>query len=355
MEAHEIIVAIVTSLIASIMFWVVFNVIPDRRERKKMKPLIDFDLYKIYMKLGHFVEMPFIHSKHSPALNQRQVFNGEVTKVDFGLFLSTKCETEEHKKIDDLAKNLIPIGHELAEISQEILGMIQKIYVFNKYLTAEQIKLCRKIADKITTYGYEDDAHLMVDGRLMVPLDPTMKSMKNMFFELYQLYLQLRTYLINQDTVDNEFGDFYQQLARRKVELLYSQKKYKKVLKLIDRMGDNSQQPYYFRSLYHLGRKVEGLALLRDYLQKEGMFLIYLRGYFEEFENDESIKEALINARSDEQYNKMVECINEEKEFWEQFKKAAGEIKEYYENKVTNHIKVNALKEGIVVNDVKME
>lgn len=43
MEAHEIIVAIVTSLIASIMFWVVFNVIPDRRERKKMKPLIDFD------------------------------------------------------------------------------------------------------------------------------------------------------------------------------------------------------------------------------------------------------------------------------------------------------------------------
>ena len=63
----------------------------------------------------------------------------------------------------------------------------------------------------------------------------------------------------------------------------------------------------------------------------------------------------VINARSDEQYNKMVECINEEKEFWEQFKKAAGEIKEYYENKVTNHIKVNALKEGIVVNDVKME
>lgn len=108
MEVHEVIVAIVTSLIASIMFWVVFNVIPDRRERKKMKPLIDFDLYKIYMKLGHFVEMPFIHSKHSPAYNQQHVFNGVVTKEDFRLFLSTKCETEEHKKIDDVAKNLIP-------------------------------------------------------------------------------------------------------------------------------------------------------------------------------------------------------------------------------------------------------
>lgn len=50
MEVHEVIVAIVTSLIASVMYWVVFNVIPDRRERKKMKPLIDLDLFKIYIK-----------------------------------------------------------------------------------------------------------------------------------------------------------------------------------------------------------------------------------------------------------------------------------------------------------------
>jgi len=66
------------------------------------------------------------------------------------LYQATKCETEEHKKIDEVAKNLIPIGHELTEMSQEIIGMIQKIYVFNKYLTAEQIMLCRMIADKIT-------------------------------------------------------------------------------------------------------------------------------------------------------------------------------------------------------------
>ena len=51
----------------------------------------------------------------------------------------------------------------------------------------------------------------------------------------------------------------------------------------------------------------------------------------------------------------MEACIKEEREYWEQFKIAAGEIKEHYENKVTQHIKVNALKEGLIINEVKFE
>lgn len=353
MNTHEIIAAIVTSLIASFVFWLVCNKIPDWRERKKMKPLIDFDLYNIYMKLGHFVEMPFLHVMHSPAYNQQQIFNGEVTKEDFELFLATKCETEEHKKIDEVAKNLISIGHELTEMSQVIVGMIQKIYVFNKYLTAEQIMLCRMIADKITTYNYEDEAHFMVNGRLMVPLDPTMKSMGKMFFELYQLYKQLQNYLVSQKASDNKFGDFYQQLYKRKVGLLYSQKCYKKVLNLTRGKNDMTLQSYCFRSLYHLGRKEESLALMSEFLHKNGLFLIYMRGYFNEFKNDETIKEVLVNTRSMDQYEKMETCIKEEREYWEQFKKAASDIKAYYENKTTQHIKTNALKEGLVINEVK--
>lgn len=307
------------------------------------------------MKLGHFVEMPFINVKHSPAYNQQQVFNGEVAKEDFELFLATKCKTEEHKIIDEVAKNLIPIGHELAEMSHEIIGMIQKIYVFNKYLTAEQIMLCRKIADKITTYTYEDEVHFMVNGRLMVPLDPTMKNMKTMFYELYQLYLQLQDYLICQDAINNEFGDFYQQLAKRKVTLLYSQKQYKKVLKFTKGNPEGICHIYYIKSLYHLGNTDESLSLLKNYLRRNGMFLIYLRGAFEEFENDEKIKEVLINTRSLDQYEKMEACIKEEKECWEQFKKAASDIKIFYENKTVRHIKTNALKDGQVINEVKFE
>ena len=132
----------------------------------------------------------------------------------------------------------------------------------------------------------------------MVPLDPTMKSMGNMFFQLYQLYLKLQNHLVSQKVSDNDFGNFYQQLYKRKVGLLYSQKRYKKVLNLTRGKDDMTLQSYCFRSLYHLGRTEKSLALMSEFLHKERMFLIYLRGYFVEFKNDKAIQEVLINTRS---------------------------------------------------------
>ena len=101
--------AIVTSLIASVVFWLVFNVLPNKVERKKIKPLLDFDLYHLYTRLAHFLEIPFHHSMHSPSYLQMQLFTGDIQKDDYRLYLATKCLTEEHKKVDDAAKNLMPI------------------------------------------------------------------------------------------------------------------------------------------------------------------------------------------------------------------------------------------------------
>lgn len=155
MTWDDIIVAIVTSLIASVVFWLVFNVLPNAVERKKIKPLLDFDLYHIYTRLAHFLEIPFHHSMHGPSYLQMRLFTGDINKDDYRLYLATKCLTEEHKKVDDAAKNLMPIGGALKSEANEIQDYIQKLYVFNKYLTAEQILLCRKIADKVTTYDFE--------------------------------------------------------------------------------------------------------------------------------------------------------------------------------------------------------
>lgn len=92
---------------------------------------------------------------HSPSYLQMQLFTGVIKKDDYRLYLATKCLTEDYKKVDDTAKNLIPTGRALKSEAHEIQDYIQKLYVFNKYLTAEQILLCRKIADKITTYDFE--------------------------------------------------------------------------------------------------------------------------------------------------------------------------------------------------------
>lgn len=334
MTWNDIIAAIVTSLIASVVFWLVFNVIPNKVERKKIKPLLDFDLYHIYTRLAHFLEIPFYHSLHSPSYLQMQLFTGAIKKEDYRLYLATKCLTEEHKNVDENAKNLIPVGSRLKTISNEIQNSIQKLYVFNKYLTAEQILLCRKIADKITTYDFEMRAFEQIGNQVFGPVDPTMRGMESMFYETYTLFLQLQDHLISRKPTGNELGDFYKNLCFRKPGLLYSRREYKKVVKKAKSLNENINKAYYFRSLYRKGDVKKGLDALKHFLQKETMQLIYMRGNFKEFMDDERIKDLLIAERSEKEYQEMIDCINKEREQQETFEKFAAEMGAFYDNKL---------------------
>jgi len=334
MTWDDIIVAIVTSLIASVVFWLVFNVLPNAVERKKIKPLLDFDLYHIYTRLAHFLEIPFHHSMHSPSYLQMRLFTGDIKKDDYRLYLATKCLTEDHKKVDDTAKNLMPIGSSLKSEANEIQDYIQKLYVFNKYLTAEQILLCRKIADKVTTYDFEMRAFERIDNYVFGPVDPTMRGMESVFYETYTLFLQLQDYLISQKPTGDKLGDFYKDLRFRRLGLLYRRGEYKKVARIANDFDDVNTRAFYFRSLYRQGKTEKGLTSLRDFLQKETMQLIYMRGYFEEFIDDERIKDVLIAERSEKEYQEMRDCINQEREQQETFEKFAAEMGAYYDEKL---------------------
>lgn len=333
MTWNEIIAAIVTSLIASVVFWLVFNVIPSAVERRKIKPLLDFDLYQIYSRLAFFLEAPLRHSTHSPSFLQHRLYNGELQKGDFGLYLATKCLTEEYQKVDETAKNLMPIGRDLKERANEILEMIQKLYVFNKYLTAEQILLCRKIADKLTTYDFEMQAFVYEGKFVLGPVNPTMSGMEGMFYDTYGLFLQLQGMLIKQKPAGNELGDYYKNLFFRKVELMYSQGEYRKVAKMTKGEKDSNTAAYYFRSLYRGGDKEKGVAALRRFLKTESLQLISLRGHFEEFLDDAAIRDVLVDERSEEEYQEMIDCLTKESERQAAFEKFAGEMLEFYERK----------------------
>ena len=334
MNWNEIIAAIVTSLIASVVFWIVFNVIPNAIERKKIKPLVDFDLYQIYFKLVFFLETPLYRSKHGTSFLQDKLFAGRLNKEDYKLYLATKCLTEEYQKVDDTAKDLIPIGSSLKNQANEILERIQKLYVFNKYLSAEQILLCRKIADEIATYDFEMDAFVREGNYVFGPVDPTMRGMEGMFYETYLLFLQLQDFLIRQKPADNNLGNFYNDLCYRKVALLYGQGQYKKVVKLTNGKTDVNMAAYHFRSLYQCGEKEKGLLELRKYLQTEKERLIYLRSHFEEFIGNTEVEDVLKEVRSEEEYQEMVDCLAKEKERQKRFEEFAGQMRDFYEKKL---------------------
>lgn len=341
MNWNEIMAAIVTSLIASIVFWLVFNVIPNANEHRKIKPLLDFDLYQIYSKLAFFLEVPLLHSMHSPSFIQKKLYTGLLKKEDFSLYLSTKCLTEEYQQVDDMAKNLMPIGQNLKKDANDIVEMIQKLYIFNKYLSAENILLCRKIADKVTTYDYEMKAFETVGNKVFGPVDPTIRDMSGFFYDTYILFLQMQEILIGQKPISHELGDFYKHLQFRKQGLLYSQGNYKQVIKTTKNKNDSFSKAYYFMSLIKNGEKEKGIVALKRYLETDKEKLIYLRGHFTEFADDNQIKEALIGIRSEDEYKEMIDCLRHEYEQQKTFENFALQMQTYYKHKVISHFSEN--------------
>lgn len=337
MTWKEIIAAILTSLIASVMFWFVFNVIPNKVGRRKIKPLLDFDLYQIYFKLACFLKIPLYYSEYRLSNLQQKLYTGRLTIDDYRLYLGTKCLTEDYQIVDDMAKHLMPIGGKLKTVSKEILEMIQKLYVFNQYLTAEQILLCRKIADIVSAYNYEFKAFEKVGKQVLTPVDPTIRYMSKTFYDTYVLYLQLQNLLIKQKPVNSELGDFYKNLYLQKIELLYSHGEYAKIVKLLKDKNDANSKLYFAKSLYHKGNIEKGLETLKDYMQTDSMRLIYQRGHFEEFMDDPQIQKVLIENRSKKEYQEMIDCINREKAQQEAYEDFAREISGFYDKKLKNH------------------
>lgn len=335
-NAGQIAVAIITSLIASIVFWFVFDRVPKWFAKKKVQPLIDYDLYQVYMTLFFFLETPFRPSKQTASQFQEELHTGAITQDDFRTFLSTKCLSEEYRKVDEMAKNLLPVGKELQEKAEEITNTITQLYVFNHYLSADQILLCRQILDAINRYSYDMPAFDVVGkGVVLRPVNPTMSFMSEAFYELYGFYRSLQDYLICSKgrTVFKEYRPY---LEYTKVHTLFEQNKLKKVVRLTRNTKNNLLESLRLRALYRLKGADAIRPALVTFLRQKHTDLVSWRYGFEEMMNDDVIKPILITERSQEEYDEMARCLEKEAAQKEQYQQFAKEMESYYVEKAKN-------------------
>lgn len=325
----EIVVAIITSLVASAVFWLASDRLPKWWAQKKVQPLIDYNLYQIYMGLFFYIERPFCPILHRSSDYQDEIFAGKLTEDDFKTFLSTKCLSDDYRHIDEKSKSLVPIGKDLKEKADEIASIINQLYVFNHYLTAEQIILCRNILDKIYRYSYDSPA-FDSDGYHVV--DPTLYYMSEVFDELYSLFLQLQGYIVRGIDLTS-FKSRSIETESRRIRWLFDHKKYWKVLRLTKKTKSSLAKPYRFRTLYLMNRKGEARLALTDYLRQTSLRLIYLRSSFKELLEDESMVAVLMKERSQEEYEEMMNCKDKEGHFKQAYLQLGREFRDYYTNK----------------------
>lgn len=334
LTAGEFTVAVVTSLVASVVFWLTFDFIPHRRAQKKIQPLVDYDLYLVYRKLFQFIETPFRQYENTPSQYQDEIFTGKTTENDFRLFLSTKCLTEGHRLIDEKARMLLPIGEKLQTVKEDIEKIINQLYVFNHYLSAEQILICRQILDKLNTYSYDWPAvHAERSGTIIQCVNPTAGYLSRMFNEVYALYLNLQNYLISSKKGREEvFANYRILLESSKISYLFYQGKFKMVCRLVKKSGNKFAKPLLFRSLFLLGEKDQSKKEMIDYLHQTSLRLISIRNVLGEVINDEDMKRSLMAERSDEEFNEMIQCIEKERKNKAEYREFAEEMMAYYNN-----------------------
>jgi hypothetical protein len=259
---------------------------------------------------------------------------------DFELLLQNKCLNESYQ-FDEMASYLIPIGQELERISLSICQKAEHLYIFNQYLSANEILLIRKITVKVRTYSYTDTASIVMGTQTIMPVNPTISYMATNFYDLYLLFLQLQEMVLSFSRIAPSIRNtIITDVTIRRIMNSYYRKNYKKCLKMIKKSPEEKVWGYKFLSLFHIGKQRQSIEYLKDRLTVESLKLIYLRGYFKDIYKDACIREILIQIRSENEYMKMTECIEKEQKICEQTINQAIAIRKHYRDKETNQKQV---------------
>ena len=186
--------AVITSLIASIIFYLVFQFIPERKKRNKIRPRVEIELTEIADQLFFYLEIPLHYDLHFASQFQDRIKSGSLSAEDYELFLYSKCLNESYL-YDRNKSKLIVCGHKLREYADQTSEKIHQVMLNQNYLSAEEILIIEDINRLLHTYDYDWSAVDEINGIKLYPVNPTISYMHENFHKLLVLYIDLRNIL----------------------------------------------------------------------------------------------------------------------------------------------------------------
>ncbi len=304
MDSSTLFSSIITSLIASIVFWFAFSFVPSIIRWFRIRPRVENDLSDIRMHLFLFIQIPFLQSIHSSSLFQEDIKEKRLNLEDFEDALYGKCISEARRN-GFFQNRLLNVSGVLIEQSRKIDKRLDLIYRYVDYLRTSEILVLKEIGEKIHTYEFvEHDP--TVDNLTITPVNPSISYMKKNFYDLYELYHRLNriceshrlikcngfeTYLSISRKMNR--GILFCPFARRKLGVKYSI-----LLKLRKCIKNN---------------KVKSAETkLREYLECEKEKLVYQRGILEFVLCEEHYRNLLVEIRGEDEFLELQRCVKSE-------------------------------------------
>lgn len=270
MLVQEVLIAVITSLVASIIFWFAFNLIPEKRRYNKVRPKVEFDIYEIFTRLGGYIGIALEINEYGGSFSFEPIKTGTASKDDFDFWLQNKCLNASYQ-FDEMGKSLLLVGNRLEKSATEICDKIEKCATYYSFMTAEEILLLRKISAKVSVYSYNMPAETKVGESVFLPVVPNISYMAENFYELSLLYADLQRLVWAYKKIDRSInkyivGDFQYNNAQKH----YATGDFKKCIKCLKKSNLAAEELKYsllFRAYYNLNNLPKALSALQQYFE----------------------------------------------------------------------------------------
>jgi hypothetical protein len=325
---------IILSVIAGIIFWLIFSFLPERKRLKKLRPKLDLDIYHAYINLFFLLDLVMRPNSHSPSDFQQKIKGNKLTKEDLELGLQDKCLNDSYLYDSNVSKSLMPIGKSLFDRASEIDLNIENLYSFSNYLTADEIILLEKIRKKLKVYdlnNYGRSAISKVGSMELKPVNPSLSYMAQNLYELYLLFIQLQKLVYN-----NSYSD--RDIFISKVQHYYHSDQFIKCKQVATEgilkypKDKNFLEFYSFMSEYKLGKKESAYLMLENIL-KNKPHLVSSRSFLSEFLDDKKVYSLIEKLYLENEISELKEVLNRENTKEKLYIEQANKLKKYYTDK----------------------
>lgn len=328
--AKDIIIPIILSFIAAIIFWFVFNHLPDKKRYLKIRPKVEYNMYSVYINLFHYIDLTLGHNNYSPSFFQHKIRGGILLKEDIVLGLQNKCLNDSYL-FDKNASLFVVIGNKLFEEANKINIEIDKLFDFNNYLSANEILLLEKIRTKLFKYNYENTPFTKIIEHKYTVKIPNLSYMADNIFDIYNLFLNLQSSLFRNTFFDRDIFLYL-------VQYYFYSNNYEECKKQIGLHIEEYQDCkelllcYDFSCDYLLNRKNESYEKIES-LFKNKINLVSHRDFLVLIINEVRAQELLKQYYTDSDIKYLTDIIKNEENLKANFINQALSLKEHYSQK----------------------
>lgn len=320
----------ILSIISAYIFWLAFSYFPEYTRRIKLRPKLELDVYHVYSDLFDVFDTIMRHSQYSPSLFQGEIRGGKLTKDQLSTGLQNKCLNESYLYDNKVSALLMPIGKTLKSSAQKIDETIEKIFSFSSLLSASEILLLERIRKTLQVYPYDLTAVSVIGDRTFYPVNPSMASRAENYFNLYQLFVELSDVLVKYRYRDRS-------VTLHIIQKLYTSEKFTQCLKEISKSlpkyhsDKNFLEAYYILAQYKRGNTAAALSKLITLLSQKPD-LITIRSFLMDLIEDPQIDAILKRQYPQFQIDGLKSAIDAEKKLKKDFEANGVKLKKYYED-----------------------